>query len=97
MKWIAALALPLLVGACSFSASVGGNLATDKVETEILNGIEAQTEAEIDSVECPDEVKMEQGNDFECTATDSQGNSAQVQVTQTDDEGNINWELNGGS
>ena len=71
---ITMLSVLLLLGACEFSASVGGGaLDVDKVESEILSGIEEQTEADIDTVECPDEVELEEGNTFECTATDTQG------------------------
>jgi hypothetical protein len=93
---IVSLAVPALLLGCEFNASVGGGgqLDTDKVETEILNGIEAQTDVEIGSVECPDDVPMEQGNDFTCTATDTGGETAEVSVTQDDDAGNITWELN---
>ena len=93
---VPALVLCALLGAsCSFSASVGGGgqLDTEKVEPEIATGIEAQTDVELDSVECPDDVDMEQGNDFECTATATNGDTAPVSVTQDDDEGNISWEL----
>ena len=83
--------LMLVVTGCSFSA--GGTLDIDRLESEIATGIEQQTGASV-TVECPDEVKIEQGNTFDCAVTDEEGTSATVRVTQKDDEGNVEWELN---
>ncbi|MGH2661409.1 MAG: DUF4333 domain-containing protein [Actinomycetota bacterium] len=69
-------------------------LDEEQLESEISSGIEEQTGATGVSVECPEDVPLEQGNTFTCTATSDQGDVGQVQVTQTDDEGNVRWELN---
>jgi outer membrane PBP1 activator LpoA protein len=69
-------------------------LDDQELESEISSGIEEQTEATGVSVSCPSDVPLEQGNTFTCSATSDQGDIGQVQVTQTDDEGNVNWELN---
>jgi uncharacterized protein DUF4333 len=90
---IISLAAIALLSACSFSIGSGNNLNTDKLETEVKNGIEEQTGATGVTVTCPDDVKIEKDNNFTCTAADNQGNSRNVDVTQTDDEGNVNWEL----
>ncbi len=80
--------------ACSFSASVGGDdLDTDRAEQVIAEGILEQTDTEV-TVQCPDDVPIEQDNTFDCTARDSDGTESTVEVTQTDDEGNIQWKLN---
>jgi hypothetical protein len=34
------------------------------------------------------------GNTFDCTATDESGTTGAVRLTQKDDEGNVEWELN---
>jgi len=64
-----------------------------RVEEVISEGIADQLGVVTASVECPDEVLIEAGNDFECTVTDDQGNTDVVAVTQVDDAGNISWEL----
>jgi hypothetical protein len=81
----------LVVTGCTFSA--GGNLDIGGLEEEIASGIEDQTGTAV-TVDCPDEVKIEAGNTFDCTATDESGTTGTVRVTQKDDEGNVEWELN---
>jgi Mrp family chromosome partitioning ATPase len=92
--WIAttsaALALGLALTGCS--VSVGG-LDMAKAQTEIAKGIEEQTGATGVTVTCPESAPLEQGNTFTCTATTADGQTATVTVTQTDDQGNINWEV----
>lgn len=79
--------------ACSFSASVGGDdLNTDRAEEVIAEGILDQTDTEV-TVQCPDDVAIEQDSTFDCTARESDGTESTVEVTQTDDEGNIQWRL----
>jgi hypothetical protein len=93
------LAVAVVVGAvvftgCSFEASVGNSgLDMQELEKGIFEGIEEQTGAELESVECPDEMDEEEGLNFECTATDTTGESVQVRVVQTDDDGNVEWEI----
>jgi len=74
-------------------AGCTSQLDTDKAEREIKKGIAEQTGVEVKSVECPDEVETEEGDTFECTAVAESGDEVSVKVTQTDDEGNVNWEL----
>ncbi len=84
----------IVLSACSFEASVGSSgLDMEKLENGIFDGIEEQTGVEMESVECPEEMDEEEGLNFECTATDTSGESVQVRVVQTDDEGNVEWEI----
>lgn len=39
------------------------------------------------SVECPDEIEVEEGRQFECTLIAPDGDHVRVDVTLTDDEG----------
>ncbi len=87
------LVAALLAAGCQGSVSVGGDqLDTAEAETEIAKGIEGQTGIAVE-VECPDDIDLREGNDFECTATADDGTERSVNVTQDDDEGNISWEL----
>lgn len=88
----AALALGLGLALTGCSVSVGG-LDMAKAQTEIAKGIEEQTGATGVAVTCPESAPLEQGNTFTCTATTADGQTATVTVTQTDDQGNINWEV----
>lgn len=71
----------------------GISINITRIEEVISEDLATQVGVAIVSVECPDDVVMEAGNDFECTATDEQGNTGVVTVTQDDDEGNISWKL----
>ncbi|MGH2724858.1 MAG: DUF4333 domain-containing protein [Actinomycetota bacterium] len=89
---ILVLAALLGTGACQFSFG-GSKLDTDKIEAEVTRGIEDQTGVAVQSVDCPDDVELEAGNTFTCTVTAEDGSTGQVDVTQQDDEGNVEWEL----
>ena len=82
----AALAALALVG-CS------ATIDTDDLEDQIKQGVEAQTDAQVSSVECPEDVAPEAGATFECTATADDGSTATITVTQKDDQGNVDWEV----
>jgi Domain of unknown function (DUF4333) len=94
MNWVALAPAVMVLGlaGCSFSASVG-SVDTQKAQTEIAKGIQEQTGATGVQVKCPDDVPLQQGGTFTCTATASNGESATVSVTQTDDQGGISWKL----
>ena len=66
-------------------------LNTDELEGQIATELEAQTGVAPTSVECPADVPVEQGGTFRCTVTADDGSSAGITVTQTDDDGGIDW------
>lgn len=80
-------------GATSWKLAGGISINIDRLEETISEGLATQLDATITSVECPEDIVLEAGNDFECTATDDQGDTGVVTVTQHDDAGNITWEL----
>jgi uncharacterized protein DUF4333 len=77
----------LLLSACTKT------LDTSKLESEIKRGIEKQTDITVKSIDCPEDRKAKQGDAFTCTVTASDGTTGTVKVTQTDDNGNVRWEL----
>ncbi len=83
---VVAAAFLLLVG-CSQTLDIA------KAEEEIQAGIEEQTGASVTSVDCPDDVPLEEGNSFTCDVQGDDGSTGTVDVTQTDDEGTVRWEL----
>lgn len=91
---VVASSVLLAVGLAGCTVSAG-SLDTEKAETEIAKGIEEQTDATGVAVTCPADVPIEQGNTFTCEATTAEGEKATITVTQTDDQGNINWEITG--
>ena len=90
---IGAIALATALSGCSVSIG-GSTLDTQKAEDEIATGIQDQTGIAV-TVSCPEDVEIMAGAQFTCTATDSDGNQGPVTVTQEDDEGNVQWDLEG--
>jgi ABC-type glycerol-3-phosphate transport system substrate-binding protein len=86
------LACMAVVSAALAFAGCGG-LDTPKLEREIKSGIEKQTNIKVKTVDCPDNRDIKKGDAFTCTVTDTSGNTGQVKVTQTDDKGNVRWQL----
>lgn len=88
-----ALVAAVAAGGCSVEVGTGGDeLDTQELERNIADS-EEETRGFRPTVECPDDVEIADGDEFTCTATDPQGNTATVFVTQTDDEGNVRWRL----
>lgn len=79
------------------SVSIGDtNLDTDKLEGEIRSSVQRQLEEQVGiSVDCPGDVDAEEGDVFRCTLTLPNGEEREVVVRQTDDDGNVRWELAG--
>jgi hypothetical protein len=94
MRFPISLTVALVAGAAALGGCGTTTIDTDKAETEIEKGIEKQTQVKA-TVACPDDIEAKAKDTFECTATPEGGGGekATVAVTQTDDEGNITWEL----
>lgn len=88
-----ALAAALAAGGCSVEVGTGSDtLDTQELEQNIADS-EEETRGFRPTVECPNDVEIAEGDEFTCTATDPQGNTATVFVTQTSDEGDVRWRL----
>jgi hypothetical protein len=84
----ALLAMALALVAC------GTKLDSAKVSKAVSDGINAQMQMPVASVDCsqaPPDVKA--GTTFECTATPTLGGKLTVKVTENDNAGNVSWEL----
>lgn len=68
------------------------NLDTAAAEEQISTKLSAQFSMPI-SVVCPSHVPLQQGSEFECTASDDRGHQRTVRVTQTTDSGDITFVL----
>jgi len=83
----------LAVGAAIFFFVLAANpLDTTSIESQLEEAPQLIPDlpfAEIDRVECPDDVEVGEGNEFQCTAFGPGGESATVDLVQEDDEGNV--------
>jgi Domain of unknown function (DUF4333) len=90
------LFVPLLAaGALAVAGCGDKKLDTGKLEGKIKDGIEQQAGVKIKSVDCPDDVEVKKGDSFNCKATTTSGQTANVKVSQRDDEGNVNYQVGG--
>jgi hypothetical protein len=87
VRFVALAVLAIAVAACSKT------LDTEGLEAELKSQIEEQTPSTITSVDCPADVEAKAGEVFECTAEEGSGAMFTIQVTQRDDEGNVDWEV----
>ncbi len=71
------------------------SLDTSNLESTLKGQVESQLKASGLTVSCPDNIKVESGATFECTASDPSGQSLTIEVTQTDDQGHVTWRLSG--
>lgn len=82
----------VLLTAAALTGCSASTLDIDKLESTIATEMQQQLDLPAEpTVTCPDEVEIEAGNVFTCTA-ELDGDSVEVQVTQNDDEGNVSWE-----
>jgi Domain of unknown function (DUF4333) len=80
-----------LVASMAFAACGTETLDNADLESQLTEQLSA--DAGVDpaqvSVSCPEDVEIEQGGEFECTLTAPNGDEVRVEVTMTDDEGNV--------
>jgi Domain of unknown function (DUF4333) len=77
----------LLLGGCT------PQIDTAELEQQIRDELSSQTGVAPTSVDCPNDVAAESGGTFQCTAMADDGSIATITVTQTDDQGNVRWEV----
>ncbi len=77
-----------MLAGCSMSSTLDTASLQDKVTTQITEQVGGTW-----TVVCPEDVPISTGATFTCTATDEAGATSTVTVTQTDDQGNVTWEI----
>ena len=87
VRSVGVLALILVAAACSKT------LDSTELEGTLKDQLETQLDVTGLTVECPDDIEAEAGDTFECSATGTDGSAVTISVTQTDDEGNLTWEI----
>ncbi|MGZ8631755.1 MAG: DUF4333 domain-containing protein [Actinomycetota bacterium] len=92
VRFAAVAVLAIAAAACTKT------LDTDGLEGQLKSQFEEQTGTVLASVDCPADVEVETGGTFTCTATEEEsGTSFTLKVTQTDDQGNVDWEVSDAS
>ncbi|MEL7082939.1 MAG: DUF4333 domain-containing protein [Cyanobacteria bacterium P01_A01_bin.3] len=93
---LASLLTSIGVTACSFEFSVGGdNLNSRRLNEFLETEVETQTGLAIIDVSCPEPRPIQEGDVFECELTDDKGATVLTTVTQTSDDGDVNFTVTG--
>jgi hypothetical protein len=79
---VAALVAALALGGCGRPAV----LDTERTEARIADSLAARFDVEVGEVECPEEVEVDEGATFSCTAS-VDGGEVDVDVEQRDGDG----------
>ncbi len=90
----ALVGLALLASGCSAKGeiSLGDSMIdSERAEKEISGGLEDAYGTPPKSLDCPADVKAEEGKSFTCTGEDPDGRPFQLDVVMTDDEGGIRY------
>lgn len=93
MKMKTATTLALCLGASVALTGCTRRLDMDKLKTVLKDGFASQTGLQVKEVSCPESRDIKAGDSFDCKATTPGGASATLKVTQSDDQGNVKWEL----
>ena len=81
------LASLALVGGCSRTKTLDAN----GLEEQLATQVEQQLGTHGITVDCPDDEPVKAGASFQCAATSAAGTTLTIEVTQTDDHGNVTW------
>ncbi len=86
------VAVLLCVAAAAVACSK--SLDTEGLETELAAQLNTQLETTGITVDCPEDVEpRNRAREFECTGTVPDAGTITIQVTQTDDDGHVTWEV----
>jgi hypothetical protein len=93
-RLVSAAVLFLFVSASAgCSTLLPKKLDMDGLETELASQLNDELDTTGITVSCPDDVKAESGGEFDCTGTLTSGDTLAIHVTQTDDDGQVNWAI----
>jgi len=90
---------PLLLAAAGLFALASAACQTtltlndDQLEQQITDQFLAQTQVALTAIDCPGDRPLQQGDTFTCTATTELDEPLTISVTQTDDQGHVNWSV----
>lgn len=70
-----------------------GKIDGQKVEEAIKSGMMEKIKVELKTISCPKDLEIKSGGEFECTGEAKDGEKLVFAVSQTDDQGNVNWKV----
>jgi len=82
----------LAVGALLFTCGCERKIDQKKLDKLIKDMFSEQLELEVTDIDCPKDIKVEEGKDFECTVSVEPKGKVPVVVEMTDGDGSINAE-----
>ncbi len=68
-------------------------LNDDQLEQQIKQDFYEQTNVALAEIDCPSDRPLLQGDTFTCAATTELDESLTISVTQTDNQGHVNWNV----
>jgi hypothetical protein len=86
---VAVLALP---AGCTRTKTLDGAGLNSALATDLSQRLGVQSV----TVSCPGDQPAEAGHAFDCTATNPDGTTITLHVTESDDQGNVTYEVAGG-
>jgi hypothetical protein len=96
------LAVALVLGVLGATALAGckdlkevRTLDTTGTEQVIKRGVARNYGAQLVSVKCPKRVDAGKGKTFRCVGKANDGSRLRFKVTQTDDRGDVKWDIAG--
>jgi hypothetical protein len=90
LKALTALAAALLA-AVALAACGDKTLDPGDAEERIAEGVEEQQNYKPEKVECPDDMKAEKDETYECTVTTPEGEELEATITMLDDDGRFRF------
>jgi hypothetical protein len=85
------LASLVLVGGCTRTKTLDAQQLDQKIASDMKDNLDMHGV----TVSCPDDVPAEAGRTFGCNAWSAEGTAMAIEVTQTDDRGNVTYEVVG--
>ncbi len=86
-----------IAAACAAAAALAAcgdkTLDTGDAEKKIADGVQEQQDYEPESVDCPEDMKAEKDETYECTVKAPGGKEATAKITMLDDEGRFRFEV----
>ena len=85
------VAMVAIAGGCTRTKTLDADGLNEALATDLQNKLNTEGI----SVSCPDDQPAEAGHTFDCTATNPDGSQITLHVTESDDRGNVTYEVAG--